>query len=182
MTLKNTLQQYGIITKLLHWFIALLIIIQFCVVYWVIWVLPEKSPTAGFLIGDIHKPFGVLIFALGAVAILWRLLNKKPTFPNTMPTWEKIAAHLTHWLLYLAMLLMPITGVLMSEAAGYSVGFFGLFELPMVIPTDKAASQFYFKMHEVISFVLLALVILHIAAALKHQLYDKDGILKRMWF
>lgn len=182
MQVKNTSTQYGIISKLLHWSIALIIILQVGIVYWVIWVLPENSPSEGFLINDIHKPLGMLVLILAVLAIVWKWLNPKPSFLNSMPGWEKTAARIVHRLLYVAVVLMSLSGIMMTEAAGHPPSFFGLFQLPLIMQENKLAAQFYFEIHEYTSFVLLGLVALHILAALKHHFYDKDTILKRMWF
>lgn len=180
MQLWNTQNHYGSISKFLHWTIALLVLIQLATVFWVQFVLPEKSPQAGFFIGDIHKPVGVLVLVLAILAIAWRMMNIKPAFPSTMPRWEKVTAQLVHRLLYLGIILMPISGLIMTEAAGRPPNLFGLYQIPMFMTENKSLASLFFEIHSVIGFCLIALVVLHTLAALKHHFIDKDSVLKRM--
>ncbi len=180
MSLKNSTNKYGSISKLLHWTIALLFIVQFYLVYWTEYVLPKKSPLAEFYIDGLHKPIGITILCLAIFAVLWRLYNVKPKFPPLMREWEKGAAHSVHLLLYLTMFVMPITGFMMSVAAGYPPNYFGLYQFPMFIEKNKALSNALFEVHEITSYIIIALVLVHTLAALKHHFIDRDSVLKRM--
>jgi cytochrome b561 len=180
MKFKNTSSDYGSISKFLHWSIAILVFVQFALVYWVIYVLPEKSPKAGFLIGGLHKPLGIVVLILALLAIMWKLLNIKPGFPANMPAWEKIAAKGVHTLLYLCLIVMPLSGVIMSVAGGRPPNFFGLYQIPMFMAENKELSNFFFNLHRFTSFFLIGLILLHTLAALKHHFINRDGVLKRM--
>ncbi|WP_425334296.1 cytochrome b [Polynucleobacter sphagniphilus] len=99
-----------------------------------------------------------------------------------MPVWQERAMQLTHFALYLLMMVIPLVGWLMSSAKGYTVNYFGLFELPDLLSKDKALGHQLKDLHEYLADILVALVCLHVLAALKHQFIDKDGLLSRMSF
>jgi cytochrome b561 len=180
MELRNSHATYGAISKGLHWVIALLIFVQFYLVYWKQWVLPEKSPIAFFYINGLHKPIGVVVLLLAIFAIIWKMNNPKPGYPANMPNWEKHSAFFVQGVLYLTLFIMPLSGLIMSTAAGYPPSFFGFFQFPQFLEKSDAIAQFFFDVHEMTSYVIITLVIIHIAAALKHQFVDRDDVLKRM--
>ena len=180
MELRNSVARYGAFSKFLHWTITLLVLFQLYLVFWKKWMLPEKSEIAAFYIGGLHKPIGVVILVLVITALIWRWTNPKPAFPITMPSWEKKSATLVHRLLYLGLLVMPVSGFVMSVAAGYPPNFFGLYQFPMMIEKNKAVAELFFAIHEFTGFLMIALVFIHTFAALKHHFIDRDGVLKRM--
>lgn len=180
MPIKNTHYTFGAISKLLHWSLVILIIIQYAAVVWTNYVLPENSPEAAFYIGKIHKPFGMLTLAIAILAIFWQFLNIHPTFPSMMATWEKRTARLVHTLLYLCLLLLPISGLIFSVAAGKPPNFFGLYQVPQFMEQNKMISQLFFDVHAVTGIFLVALIALHTLAALKHHFINRDPVLKRM--
>ena len=125
-----------------------------------------------------HKAFGILVLGLALLRIIWRLSNKTPNL--AIPKLELIAARLAHVGLYALMLAMPLSGWLMSSAAGLPPSFFGLFTLPsLVAPSDELRHVFGF-MHQWFAYGLIALIAVHTLAALKHHFIDKDDILRRM--
>lgn len=180
MAFKNSKSQYGTVSKLFHWSIVLLILVQYYLVYWKKWVLPEKSAIANFYIGGLHKSIGVVFLLLAIFAVTWHVNNPKPAYPPQMPKWEKQSALLVQGVLYLTFFAMPLSGLIMSTAAGYPPSFFGLFQFPQFIPKNLLVSHFFFNVHEITGYIIIALVIMHVAAALKHHFIDHDSILKRM--
>lgn len=180
MVFRNSDSTYGIISKLSHWLIAILILVQFYLVYWKSWVLPDKSPLANFYINGLHKPIGVVVLLLAIFAVTWKVNNPKPGYPATMPNWEKQSALFVQSVLYLTLFAMPISGFIMSTAAGFPPNFFGLYQFPQLLAKNEAMAHFFFEVHEITSYLIIALVIIHVAAALKHHFMDKDDVLKRM--
>ena len=172
--------RFGSIARSFHWLIAILVLVQYYLVYWTDWVLPPKSPQAAFYINGCHKPIGILLLGLTVFALFWRAFNLRPPYPPSMARWEKLAARSTHLLLALSVLVMAISGLLMSTAAGYPPNFFGLYQFPAFIAPDKTLSHWFFNIHAVTSYFLISLVGLHTLAAFKHHFIDKDPILKRM--
>jgi cytochrome b561 len=180
MEFKNSESRYGVVSKLLHWGIALLILVQFYLVYWKNWVLPDKSSIANFYINGLHKPIGMVVLLLAIFAVTWHVNSRKPGYPLHMPKWEKHSAIFVQSVLYLTLFAMPISGLIMSTAAGHPPSFFGLFQFPQFISKNETIARFFFDIHQITSYIIIALVITHIAAALKHHFIDHDDILKRM--
>lgn len=127
-----------------------------------------------------HKWLGVTIAFLWFARVVVRLNNQVPTLPTNSPAWQNKLAQLTHIALYLLMIAIPVSGWLMSSAKGYTTNFFDLFDLPNLLDKDKALAHTLKEVHEVLANSLMILVAVHIAAALKHQLVDKDQLLERM--
>ncbi len=127
---------------------------------------------------NLHKSVGLTILALMVVRLGWRLTHRPPPLPP-MPAWQATLARLTHILLYAALFVQPLCGYLGSELSGYPVKFFGL-TLPAWAGKNVAAKDLLSVAHLVTSWVIAALVSLHVAGALKHALIARDGLLARM--
>jgi len=131
-----------------------------------------------------HKWAGVVILALSALRLLWRLTHRPPALPHAveaaMPGWQMRAYHATHGLLYALFFAVPLIGWAYSSAAGFSIVLFGVLPLPDFVPADKALAALIKPWHALSAFALAALVVLHILAALKHHWVDRDGLLQRM--
>jgi cytochrome b561 len=160
-----------------HWVIAILILCSagFGIVLSGMHLSPQKLQWIAY-----HKWNGILIFTLVALRLIWRLFNPAPPLPATMPRWQQLAAHASHFLLYLLMLAVPLVGWLQSSAAGIQVVWFGVLPLPMPLARDKPLAETLMDAHELLSYTLLAIVALHAAAAIKHHVFDRDDVLTRM--
>lgn len=176
MQILNNTEKFGKITILLHWVIAILIIGQLTLGTWMV-RLPTSVQKLKFY--GWHKEIGALILALVIVRIAWRLMNITPTLDN-LPRFEKFSARSMHLLLYLLMVFIPITGWLLTSAAGLQVSFFGWFLLPNLMPSNETLQSFFGETHEWLGYILIAAICLHTAAALKHHFINKDDILRRM--
>jgi cytochrome b561 len=181
MLIKNTDTNYGFITKLVHWIIALLVFTQVILILWSR-SLPEGNPLKGLLIGGFHKPIGMLVLMIVLFGLLWKYVNIRPIFPFTMKPWEIFSAKLVHYLLYLSLIVMAISGLLMTVADGRPPNFFGLYQVPMFMAENKELSDLFFLIHQYTGYFLIGLITIHILAALKHHFIDKDVVLTRMWF
>jgi cytochrome b561 len=131
-----------------------------------------------------HKWAGVTILILSAARLLWRLTHRPPELPASiaqgMPRWQHLAHHGTHYALYALFFAVPLIGWAYSSAAGFPIVLFGVLPLPDFVSPDKALAELIKPLHELSAFALAGLVLLHIAAALKHQWVDRDGLLNRM--
>jgi len=127
-----------------------------------------------------HKWGGVTIFLLSALRLTWMVMNPAPTLPSAMPEWQQRAAHASHRLLYIFFFAAPLTGWLFSSATGFPVVYFGVLQLPDLIDKNGEAADVFQAAHRWINFSLASLVVLHVAAAVKHHLVDRDDILVRM--
>lgn len=126
-----------------------------------------------------HKWIGITIWLLALLRLIWRLLSPPPP-PLPMPAWQRRAATATHHFLYALMLLIPVSGWLYSSAAGVSVVYLGLVPLPDLVAASKPLAADLKLLHKALNVSLLMLVLLHVGAALKHQLLDRDETLARM--
>jgi cytochrome b561 len=126
-----------------------------------------------------HKWAGVTILLLSALRLLWRLTHRPPA-PPAMPAWQRRAAAASHGLMYALFFAIPLLGWAYSSAAGFPIVWFGVLPLPDFVPVDKALAEVLKPWHGNLAKALAALVLLHVAAALKHHFLDRDGLLSRM--
>lgn len=175
MLLKNTNNRFGVIAILLHWVMALLLIGLLILGLYMVTVpiSLEKLKLYGW-----HKEYGLLALMLVIIRLSWRLANIMPTL--ALPWWEKIAARTVHWAFYGFMFALPITGWLITSAAGLPASFFGLFVLPNLMSPDAHWMKIFQATHEWLGYGLLVTFVLHTSAALKHHFINKDNILRRM--
>jgi len=127
-----------------------------------------------------HKWAGITILALSALRLLWRLTHRPPA-EVPMPAWQRVVAHALHRLLYALFFVVPLAGWAYTSAAGFPVVLFGVLPLPDFVPADRALAETLKPLHGLLADALALLVIVHVAAALKHHLVDADGLLGRMW-
>jgi len=160
----------------LHWLLALAIFGTFAVGIYMS-DLP-MSPTRLKLF-NWHKWAGVTILMLSFVRLAWRLTHRPPA-DLPMPAWQSRAAHAAHLALYVLFFAVPLAGWAYSSAAGFPVVWFGVLPLPDFVPKDKALSELIKPAHAALAFAMAAIVLVHIAGALKHQFIDRDGLLQRM--
>ena len=127
-----------------------------------------------------HKWAGITILALSVLRLGWRLVHRLPA-DVPMPAWQRAAAHFTHRLMYGLFFAVPLAGWAYSSAAGFPVVLFGVLALPDFVPADKVLAEALKPWHGNLAIALAALVLLHVAAALKHHVVDRDHLLDRMW-
>ncbi len=171
------MQKYSNTSILLHWLIALLIVAAFAL--GTVMTDMKFSPTK-LQYYSYHKWLGVTVLALVAIRLLSRLFGKAPAYPANMGKLQVQAANATHILLYVLMFAVPVSGYFYTLASGYPVVYLGLFQLPVLMGPNPELKETLKEVHETLNYVMLALVLLHVAAALKHQFIDKDGLLQRM--
>jgi len=161
----------------LHWAIALLISAAFPLGLYMHGL--ALSPTKLRLF-NYHKWIGMTALMLVVVRLLWRSIYRPPELPATMARWERIGALAMHLLLYALMVAAPLSGWLMSSATGFQTVWFGVIPLPDLIGKDKEFGRFLMELHKNLDYLLIALVGLHIAAALRHHFIVHDGVLAQM--
>jgi cytochrome b561 len=196
--MNQTSSRYTKTAVVLHWLIALFLVVMF-VLGWFMADLPKEAPKqSAFDILDLgvytwqvteeisprtfyfnlHKSLGVTILMLIVIRLLWRITHQPPAFLTSYKAIERKIATGTHHLLYLTMVAVPLTGLIMAVYSKYGVKWFGFDLLPGL--DNKDVRAVFEGMHEFIGVILLALVALHVAGALKHKLIDKDDTMKRM--
>ena len=171
------MERFSLLARSLHWMIAALLFIQVPLA-WYMMDLP-LSP-AKFENYALHKSIGMVLFTLAVLRLIRAVLGKRPALPPDTKLWEKILAKAIQGLLYLIVIIMPISGWLLSSAANVPVVVFGLVELPMLVEPDKEFTEGMKRVHEMQSYILMTLVGLHIAAGLKHQFLKRDNVLYSM--
>lgn len=130
----------------------------------------------------VHKATGIMILLLSLGRIGWRLTWTAPAWPATMGKAQRLVAKVTHLAFYGLMLIVPLTGWIMSSAGKYPISIYGLFEWPkLAVAKGSALAEIAHEGHEILGFLMAGLVALHIAAALHHHFIIKDNVLRRMW-
>jgi cytochrome b561 len=181
MTDFSTQARYTGVAMLLHWLLALGILGAFGMGLYLddLPLSPSKIQLINW-----HKWAGVCILFLSALRLLWRFTHRPPALPDrierAMPGWQKVAHHGTHHLMYLLFFVVPLAGWAYSSARGYPIVLFGVLPLPDLVGKDEALAHTLKEVHELAAFALVGLAGLHIVAALKHQLIDRDGLINRM--
>ncbi len=160
-----------------HWITALLMF-AILPVAWVMISLPKESPWVGTMF-MIHRSLGVTIFAVTAFRIVWRGLHPAPPLPWSLEPFEAVFARVSHFLLYLILLAMPISGFIASTASNHPVNYFNLFTLPG-LPENKALAKAAGQVHDTTQWAVYVLVAAHILATAWHIVVKRDGLLNRM--
>jgi cytochrome b561 len=169
--------RYGAVAQSLHWIIAALIVTQFAL-GWTAVDLPLGAQKLALFAR--HKSFGMTILMLAVLRLAWRLTHSPPPLPSGMTPIERQLARATHIAFYVLLFAMPLTGWTMSSAKHYSVSWFGVFTWPDLIGKDEAAFVILRDTHDYLSYMLFAIAVLHVLAALKHHFWNKDDVLRRM--
>ena len=173
--------RYTTVAIALHWLLALVIVGMFAVG---VYMADLPFSPQRLKLYNWHKWAGITFLALTVLRLLWRVTHRPPALPaaitNAMPTWQMRAYHATHHLMYVLFFVVPLAGWAYSSAAGFPIVWFGQIALPDLVGPDKALAELIKPLHEFSAWALMGLAGLHVAAALKHQWVDRDGLLLRM--
>ncbi len=169
--------RYSRTAIVLHWLLALLITLT-TAIGWRMMFLEHEPGGQDFF--ELHKSIGLVIATLVAARVLWRLGHRPEPLPPA-PAWSTRLASVTHVVLYLLMIALPVTGYLGASYTRAGVKWFGMATPQWALPNHDRAEQF-FALHQVFVWTLVVLVTLHVAGALRHLLVDRDGVFSRMWF
>ncbi len=175
--MRNSGHSWGAVARLFHWGVALLILVQFVTgkVADALKLSPAKLDLFVW-----HKSIGVTILLLVVLRLAWRLADTPPSPPNDSPAWETKLAAAGHYTLYALMFAVPLSGWWVSDAS--RVPFRAYFSIPMpdLIETSRSVQDAAEEVHEVLTTLLLVLIAVHIAAALRHHFLLGDDVLRRM--
>ncbi len=175
--MSNSVERYNNTAIALHWLIALLIFVAFPMGLYMSDM--KLSPTKLQLI-SYHKWIGVTVFVLAIIRIIWRATHTPPALPDSISRMQKIGSNIVHGFLYVLLFAVPVSGWLMSSAKGFKTVWFGVLPLPDLLSKDKALGEVLEGVHQSLNYMLLLLVVLHVAALIKHRFIDKDEVLNRM--
>lgn len=162
--------------RVLHWLMAIAII---AMLFIGVTMVSTVSSWHGLLVA-IHKPLGVMILLLVVVRLWLRFTTDQPALPASIPVWQRAAAHLSHWVLYLLMLAQPLVGWAMLSAAGYPVTLGGGLVLPPITAVNNTLYALLRPLHTWLALLLFVTVMMHLAAALLHALVRRDGVFSSM--
>lgn len=197
MAAPSPLERYSAVAITLHWVIALVILAQIATGLWMTSAIHDAATqNQAFETFQLHKSLGLTVLALSLVRLAWRLTHRPPPLPANAKGWEKALAHLTHWAFYVLIIAMPLSGWL-YVSTGWSHAFqrffsaptvvFGLFEAPhlpgvatLSEATRKSLGEATVESHEVLAYLTLALLVLHVGAVVKHLATDGAAVLHRM--
>lgn len=174
--MRSQTRRYSGVAMTLHWLIALLIVLNFAAA----WVAETLSRPERMQMMANHKSIGLTVLILTIVRIVWRLTHRPPPVQRSHQPWERKLASTVHGLFYVLMIGLPLTGWSMVSAGG-PVRVFGLFAMPALpVPTSDTAGDTFHDVHVKLAWLMLALFVLHVLGALKHQFGDRDFTLGRM--
>lgn len=172
---------YSALAMFLHWLLALGLVGMFAVGLYMadLPFSPQRLKLYNW-----HKWAGVSILALSILRLVWRLVRRPPVLPQSielaMPRWQLQAFHATHVAMYALFFIVPLVGWAYSSAAGFPIVVFGVLPLPDFVPVSKELAALIKPWHQSTAFALAGLVLMHVAAAVKHQFIDKDKLINRM--
>ena len=176
----DTKERFSTTTRILHWLVALAIITLLCIGFYM------STYEVGSLF-SIHKSLGVLVLLIVLPRIFWRMKNGWPIPVQEFPGWERKLAHLSHWILILGSIIMPLSGFIFSGASGHGVSVFGLELVPTnydanhhAVAFNKPVANLGHEIHEMVGTILAITIAIHVLAALKHHFINKDRTLLRM--
>lgn len=179
--LMNSLDRYGLISRLLHWLMAIMILAIIGLGAYMTDL--DKGDALRLQLYGLHKSVGVTILVLAVIRIIWILISPPPPPPKALKPIEITIAKSVIGLFYLLMLATPLVGYLMTNTGGWAVSYFGLVDLPMLLGKNHGMHEIFEEAHAILAFSFLALIALHVAGALKHRFLSKDpdaDVLKRM--
>lgn len=178
MKLANTDSSYGLVTRVLHWSNALLIVVLLGLGWWMVglsyydrWYHDATQW---------HKALGMLVLFLAWVKVGWLALERRVTPADDGGRWQRLAARVTHLALLILMIVIPCTGYLISTSAGDGIDIFGWFEVPALPIRNADVRDWAIAMHYWTAYGVGVITLLHASAAIKHQFVDRDGTLRRM--
>jgi len=175
MHVKNTLTEYGLISKLLHWISAVLLFIQIPLGFYLVDLDfgPER-----LTIEDIHVTVGLSIFYLVILRLLYKIFNPTPRLEPSVFKGQKFLAKLNHVMLYVTILSITISGILKKLFNGETLTI--IFK-KIKIQDNFELSELFYDIHVISNYVLIVLIIIHILAVITHKLFFNDNLLKRMF-
>lgn len=179
---NDSKQKFSTVTVTLHWIIAVTVIFMLVLGFYM-------ATTRTYSLWDLHKSTGIAIFGVVLLRVIWRIKNGWPTPVSAYTRFEQRLARLVHWVLILATVTMPLSGMVSAYVGGHDLTVYGWQLLAdnldptgkeRVLPRNAAMHEFLGSVHTTVAWILATAVLLHIAGALKHHLVDKDGTLRRM--
>lgn len=175
---KKVINSFNNTAILLHWVVAFLLMTQFLIGLDMVNIPKGPDSTRPFWFNT-HKSIGILLGCIILFRLYWRLRSGVPESPAESPSWERIAARLSHMVLYFCMVLMPISGLLGSLFSKYDLLFVGI-KIPKFFEHDEFIKELMTNIHQWTAYIFLVVICIHILGAVKHLVIDCDGVFERM--
>jgi len=176
MTLRSSPTQWGSVAKLFHWLTALGILGNGV---WGLLMTGMRPSMSKINVFALHKSIGLTVLALWLLRLLWRAVDRRPR-DVAGPRWQQLAAHAVHGVLYLLIAAIPLSGWWFNSLHGYPLQWFKQFNLPALGAKNDELASVAMTVHETLFWVLVGVLVLHVGAALKHHVFDRDDVLRRM--
>lgn len=167
--------RYDVGAIVLHWTVAALVLVNLFIGIF------HESLLEGVPVMPLHKSIGITVLGLSILRLAWRLAHRPPPLPQGMAPWERAFAKGVHWAFYVLLIAVPLSGWIMSSnpARPRPFDWFGVFELPL-LPVSGSAAAAAHESHEILGLLTAALVVMHVAAALRHHFLRRDNAVVRM--
>jgi len=178
MKFRNTSAEFGVISKVLHWLVAL-IMISLIAIGWYTSGLDDETVLYWRML-DLHVALGLSIFMLFFIKVTWMILSPGPDFVPGLASWERLVARLVHGFFVIAIALIPVAGFLYIASDGEPVNIYDLVEIPDIGSYSKTVRNTIYDIHMYTAYTVAALIVVHIMAALKHHFIDLDDTLRRI--
>lgn len=169
---------YDTISRVFHWVTAGLVVVMVGAGLTMVQEIPRPTQNALFAL---HKSLGPFVLLVVCLRLAWRAFHPAPPLPASVPPGQARAAHAVHGLLYLALLVLPVSGYVFVTAGGYPIELFRALGIPPLLGKNEPVSHVAETVHQTAAFLLIGLILLHVAAALVHCFVRHDGVLARMW-
>ena len=169
---------YNLSMRWMHWVVGLLMIVLLVVGFWMANFIADDAAYKWEVYG-LHKAFGVIAGGLVFLRLLNRLRSAIPSAPKEINALERMLGHLGHWALYGAMVVMPVSGFIMSQAGGHPVKLFG-WQLPTVFEKNEELGGLAHELHEYVAIIFAVMLVGHVLAVVKHRYVDGVSLLPRM--
>jgi cytochrome b561 len=190
--IRNDRQRWGILSRGLHWLMAVMILVQVPLGFWMVdaydtWLATKGDPTLLMRLSRAHNTMGFMVLILVMSRLSWRLGNPTPDLPAGLATYQRVLARITHGVLYALLIIFPLTGwsALSAYDGEFPIFFFGWENVPRLVPRVPEGARFdadfFGEIHETCWKIGAGVLGLHIFGALWHQLVLRDGVLLRMW-
>jgi cytochrome b561 len=169
-------QKYTSVAIWLHWLIGIGLLVQLALGLSMVEIAKDTPDRSWYF--NLHKSIGVTLALFILLRIGWRLRHRPPPLDRLIPPWQVTASKISHWVLYFCMIVMPVTGMIMSSYSKYGVKVWGI---KLIAGSgDETAREFWLELHEFTADLLLVVIAVHVIAALKHLLIEKNGVFQRM--
>ena len=175
---KKPIDSFNKTAILLHWAVAFLLMVQFLIGLDMVDIPKGPDSTRPFWFNT-HKSIGIVLGCLILFRLYWRFRSGVPENPAGSFGWQRIAANLSHMLLYCCMILMPVSGLLGSLFSKYDLLFVGI-KIPKFFEHDEFIKELMTNIHQWTAYIFLGIICIHILAAVKHLVIDCDGVFERM--